>query len=301
MNAALAGVLLTLVPHAAVLRDAEGVDEYSQSDFLYDMCDANASIAIGLKRHGDDNSTWAQRMESDEAHPWCDVCSKDQEAQLRQTRRVPGGQRGTVTIMESCHKKAFEVIDMMWVLKKRKKGQPTQIHIKYKARSCVLQTTEKRALNSGIEHSQETFAPAARSATFKLLCAVECIVNLRVKQFDVDAAYLQGQFVGNYGDVYVPLPPSGESYDDGDSDGRDDDCNEDDDSDSSNGGSCGDADDDGGGGGSCGCAKDVGGGDDEEDDKHGRLRAEERVAESAHSIKVSASLRRMRATANYFR
>eukprot|EP00965_Chrysotila_dentata_P221692 6192520-Pleurochrysis_carterae.AAC.2 len=51
------------------------------------------------------------------------------------------------------------------------------------------------------------FAPAARSATFKLLCAVGCIANLRVRQFDVEAAYLQGKFQGDEGKVYFRPPP----------------------------------------------------------------------------------------------
>eukprot|EP00965_Chrysotila_dentata_P146429 4834809-Pleurochrysis_carterae.AAC.2 len=62
-----------------------------------------------------------------------------------------------------------------------------------------------------MEHSLETFVPAAKSATFKLLCAVGCISNLRVRQYDVDAAYLQGQFEGNDGEVHVP-PPAGDQF-----------------------------------------------------------------------------------------
>eukprot|EP00965_Chrysotila_dentata_P147450 4867512-Pleurochrysis_carterae.AAC.1 len=64
-------------------------------------------------------------------------------------------------------KRAAEIIDMMWVLKKKKdeKGEL----IKYKARAVVCGNQQKRkALASGAEHTLETFAPAARSATFKL-------------------------------------------------------------------------------------------------------------------------------------
>eukprot|EP00965_Chrysotila_dentata_P005160 169155-Pleurochrysis_carterae.AAC.6 len=72
-------------------------------------------------------------------------------------------------------KRAFKVIDMM------------------RARSCALYNQQNsKALNSGTKQTLETFAPAARSATFKQLGAVGCIANHRVRQFDVDAAYLQG-------------------------------------------------------------------------------------------------------------
>eukprot|EP00965_Chrysotila_dentata_P075129 2481937-Pleurochrysis_carterae.AAC.1 len=79
---------------------------------------------------------------------------------------------------------------MMWVLRK-KRDENGEI-LKYKARAVVCGNQQKRKdLGSGDEHTLETFAPAARSATFKLLCAVGCLANLRVRQFDVDAAYLQ--------------------------------------------------------------------------------------------------------------
>eukprot|EP00965_Chrysotila_dentata_P011551 377751-Pleurochrysis_carterae.AAC.1 len=66
-----------------------------------------------------------------------------------------------------------------------------------------------------MEHTLETFAPAARSATFnKLLCAVGCTANLRVRQLDVEAAYLQGKFEGDHGEVHVRPPPDERFFDD---------------------------------------------------------------------------------------
>eukprot|EP00965_Chrysotila_dentata_P206430 6183533-Pleurochrysis_carterae.AAC.2 len=91
---------------------------------------------------------------------------------------------------------------MMWVLK-NKKDEKGEL-LKYKARAVVCGNQQKRkALALGNEHTLETFAPAARSATFKLPCAVGCIANLRVRQFDVEAAYLQGKFESDDGELYV--------------------------------------------------------------------------------------------------
>eukprot|EP00965_Chrysotila_dentata_P137078 4534270-Pleurochrysis_carterae.AAC.1 len=90
---------------------------------------------------------------------------------------------------------------MMWVPKKKKdeKGEL----IKHKARAVMCGNQQKRkALASGTEHTLEKFAPAARSAIFKLLCAVGCAANLRVRIFDVEAAYLQGKFEGDDGEVF---------------------------------------------------------------------------------------------------
>eukprot|EP00965_Chrysotila_dentata_P154350 5101288-Pleurochrysis_carterae.AAC.1 len=102
---------------------------------------------------------------------------------------------------------------MMKVLriKKDEKGNV----LKYKARAVVCGNQQKRKANAqGSEHTLETFAPAARSATFKLLCAVGCLANLRVRQFDVDAAFLQGLFEGDDGQVHVSPPPGERHFDD---------------------------------------------------------------------------------------
>eukprot|EP00965_Chrysotila_dentata_P090060 2972234-Pleurochrysis_carterae.AAC.1 len=61
MNAALANVILKLVPSAAVLRDAGEASESSQDDCLYDMCDADASLAMGLKTHDEGNPRGRRR------------------------------------------------------------------------------------------------------------------------------------------------------------------------------------------------------------------------------------------------
>eukprot|EP00965_Chrysotila_dentata_P193858 6176005-Pleurochrysis_carterae.AAC.1 len=102
---------------------------------------------------------------------------------------------------------------MMWVL--RKKRDENREILKYKARTVVCGNQHKRkALVSGDEHTLETFAPAANFATFKLLCTVGCLANLRVRQFDVAAAYLQGSFEGDDGEVHV-RPPLDERFFDG--------------------------------------------------------------------------------------
>eukprot|EP00965_Chrysotila_dentata_P178311 5889186-Pleurochrysis_carterae.AAC.1 len=102
---------------------------------------------------------------------------------------------------------------MMWLLRKKKDEKGDLL--KYKARAVVCGNQQKRkVLASGAKHTSETFAPAARSATFKLLCAVGCAANLRVGQFDVEDAYLQGTFEGDDGKVLVRPPPDERFFDD---------------------------------------------------------------------------------------
>eukprot|EP00965_Chrysotila_dentata_P003269 106165-Pleurochrysis_carterae.AAC.1 len=130
-------------------------------------------------------------MRSDEANQWRDAA----RAEMRNFER-----HGVyVETWNSTSRRASEVIDMMLVLRK-KKDEKSDL-LKYKARAVGHQQ-KRKALASDAEHTLETSASAARSATFKLLCAAGCIANLRVRQFDVEAAYLQGTFEGDDGEVF---------------------------------------------------------------------------------------------------
>eukprot|EP00965_Chrysotila_dentata_P246952 6207454-Pleurochrysis_carterae.AAC.6 len=139
-------------------------------------------------------------MKSDEEHHWRDAARTEMHNFSRHGVYVEASEDQLQSWSPST-KRAFEK-------KRDEKGGL----LKYKARAVVCGNQQKsKALNSGVKHSLETFALAARSATFKLLCAVGCISNLRVRQFDVDAAYLQGQFEGDDGEVHV-RPPPGERF-----------------------------------------------------------------------------------------
>eukprot|EP00965_Chrysotila_dentata_P016375 541852-Pleurochrysis_carterae.AAC.1 len=82
MNAALDDSLLALLPEAAaVLRDAGGDAKNATSendwDDLFELGDADVIEAYGLNVHGDDNSTWAKAMKSDEANKWKDAAREE--------------------------------------------------------------------------------------------------------------------------------------------------------------------------------------------------------------------------------
>eukprot|EP00965_Chrysotila_dentata_P031526 1051402-Pleurochrysis_carterae.AAC.1 len=73
MNAAIADSLLALLlATAAVLRDAGGDAENATGekdlDDLFELGDADVIEAYSLNVHGDDNSTWAKAMKSDDAN-----------------------------------------------------------------------------------------------------------------------------------------------------------------------------------------------------------------------------------------
>eukprot|EP00965_Chrysotila_dentata_P087250 2880777-Pleurochrysis_carterae.AAC.1 len=118
-------------------------------------------------------------------------CGSNRNSELRETWSIRGGQRRPTANLEQ------------------------QLEARFGTRAVVCGNQQKRkALASGAEHTLETFAPAAGSVTFKLLCAVGCVANLRVRQFDVEAAYIQGTFEGDGGEVFVRPPPDEHFFDD---------------------------------------------------------------------------------------
>eukprot|EP00965_Chrysotila_dentata_P050340 1667728-Pleurochrysis_carterae.AAC.1 len=181
MNAALADSILALLPTtAALLRDAGGesrVDAEEEMLNLFETSDADSvTEAYGLKVHGDDNPTWAP-MRGDEPNQWRDAARAETQNFERHGVYVEARLRS--------HR-----YDVSAKEEKGREGRPS----KYKARAVVCANQQKRkALASGAEHTLETFAPAARTATFKSLCAMGCIADLRVRQFDVKTAYLQAK------------------------------------------------------------------------------------------------------------
>eukprot|EP00965_Chrysotila_dentata_P106599 3520988-Pleurochrysis_carterae.AAC.2 len=164
MNAALADSILALFPTtAAALRVAGAESEIDAEEDMhnpFEMSDADITEAYRLKVHEDDNPTWAQAMRSDEANQWRDAARAE--------------------------KLNFERHGVYVEVLRKKKDEKGDLR-KCNARAVVCGNQQKRKalLASGAEHNLETFAPAARSATFILLCAVGCVANLRVRQFDV--------------------------------------------------------------------------------------------------------------------
>eukprot|EP00965_Chrysotila_dentata_P100786 3329511-Pleurochrysis_carterae.AAC.2 len=83
------------------------------------MCDADASPAMGLKTHDVENATWAQAMKSDEEHHWRNAAQTEMH--------IFSGSGVYVEISEDqlspwspSTKRALEVINMMWVLQKKR-------------------------------------------------------------------------------------------------------------------------------------------------------------------------------------
>eukprot|EP00965_Chrysotila_dentata_P208408 6184667-Pleurochrysis_carterae.AAC.2 len=153
-------------------------------------------------------------MNVDDAHPWQDAARAEMQNFEKHGVYVEVSEDQLPSWSNST-RRAHEVIEMMWVLRIKKDDNGSLL--KYKARAVVCGKQQKHIATAfGSEHKLATFAPAARSATFKLMCAVGCLANLRVRHFDVEAAYLQGTFQGKHGEVHVRPPPGEQCFDDRD-------------------------------------------------------------------------------------
>eukprot|EP00965_Chrysotila_dentata_P081341 2686228-Pleurochrysis_carterae.AAC.1 len=106
-------------------------------------------------------------MKGDDAHQWQDAARAEMQNFERHGVYVEVSE-DQLPPWNNSTRRAHEVIDMMWVLRIKKTG--TGDLLKYKARAVVYGNQQKRKqpLWDLAEHTLETFAPAARSATFKL-------------------------------------------------------------------------------------------------------------------------------------
>eukprot|EP00965_Chrysotila_dentata_P157143 5191913-Pleurochrysis_carterae.AAC.2 len=156
--------------------------------------DADIAAAYGLKAHGGGNPTWAQAMKGDEAN------QRRDEAQAKMQNFERHGvyieiSEDQLPSWKNHSKRATEVIDMMWVLRK-KKGEKGDL-LKYKA----------RAASAGINRSARAARICIRSHSRNL--RTSCALRHLQK-----AAYLQGKFEGYDGEVFVRPPPDERFFDD---------------------------------------------------------------------------------------
>eukprot|EP00965_Chrysotila_dentata_P095205 3147209-Pleurochrysis_carterae.AAC.1 len=104
------------------------------------MCDATAVARYRVKAHGDDNPTGAQAMKSNEANNWRDAARSEMQNFERHgvyievsEDQLPSWNASTI--------RAFEVIDMMLVLRK-KRDENVEI-LKFNGASCRLRQSTK--------------------------------------------------------------------------------------------------------------------------------------------------------------
>jgi hypothetical protein len=138
--------------------------------------------------HDGDDPHWEQAVRGNDSQQWYKAADAEYDNlerfgvfQLVAADKVPSDE---------------DIFDSMLVCK-RKRGQNNDV-LKFKVR-CVLcgnqMVDSAKRGESKTTADMRTHSPAARSFSLKANFAVGVLHNLRQRDFDVDAAYLQGQYV----------------------------------------------------------------------------------------------------------
>ena len=158
-----------------------------------------------------DNPSYRAAMNGPERRFWEDACAVEMQNldQHGAYRAVPEDSLPTWSARRG---RATEVVDCLWVLKK--KYNEVRELIKGKAR-CVFDGAAQKRMHTKVHGADapklETFSPTVRHTSFKALVAASCARPagphpIRRRAFDVTAAYLQGEYDG---EVVVARPPAG--------------------------------------------------------------------------------------------
>ena len=83
-----------------------------------------------------------------------------------------------------------------WVFNKRAKPDSS---LQHKARLCVRGFEQRK----GIDY-KETFAPTMNMKSFRILCGISAKYKMKIRQFDVRSAFLNGELEE---EIYVTQPP----------------------------------------------------------------------------------------------
>ena len=157
-----------------------------------------------VKRGNSDTPYYKQAMAGSERIFWQEACDTEM-ASLERNQIFIEVPVDSLPSWNPITRKASELVDIMWVLKK--KFNELRVLIKFKARATIRGDLEVKVDNSlGLEPAA-TFAPTMRHNTFKLLNAAAVVRSakrekqsgtkstnaLRVRSFDVTSAFLQGK------------------------------------------------------------------------------------------------------------
>ena len=153
-----------------------------------------------------DNPTFRQARASPEWPEWEKACEAEIQSLKRQgtiddDKMIP---EDSLPSWDPVKKSAREVVNILWVLRKKYNDG---VFEKYKARAVVDGRDQKKK-----NPFLETFSPACRSTTHKLLVAESCRIGYRKRTWDVEAAYLKGIFGEGSQPLHARPPPGYRAY-----------------------------------------------------------------------------------------
>ena len=137
---------------------------------------------------------------------WRQAC-EDEINNLRRNGTIDEDQavpEDTLSSWDAAKGRASQVVNILWVFKAK---YVDGVFEKFKARA-VFDGRSQKAKNPNLE----TFSPACRSTTFKLVAAESCRKGHRLRTWDVEAAYLKGVFEEGTEVLYARPPPGYRKY-----------------------------------------------------------------------------------------
>ena len=156
-----------------------------------------------------DTPSYRQARASAQWPQWEQAC-EDEISSLKQNGTIDEDQsvlEDTLPTWNPARKAASEVVNILWVLRVKYVDGAFE---KFKARA-VFDGRRQKANNPSLE----TFSPACRSTTHKLLTAEACRLGYRLRTWDVVAAYLKGKFEAGSDPLYARPPLGYRTYVDG--------------------------------------------------------------------------------------
>ena len=153
-----------------------------------------------------DNPTFRQARASEQWPSWELACENEIQ-NLRRNGTIDENQaipENTLPSWDAKKHRASQVVNILWVLRVK---YIDGVFDKFKARA-VFDGRDQKAKNPLLE----TFSPACRSTTHKLLTAEACRIGLRLLTWDVEAAYLKGVFSEDSAPLYGRPPPGYRSF-----------------------------------------------------------------------------------------
>ena len=129
--------------------------------------------------------TYREAINTDEATAWTAAMEYELETI---------NQYNTATLVDLPNGK--KPLSTRWVFNKRAKPDSS---LQHKARLCVRGFEQKE----GIDY-KETFAPTMNMKSFRILCGLAAKYKMKIRQFDVRSAFLNGELEE---EIYVTQPP----------------------------------------------------------------------------------------------
>ena len=169
-------------------------------------------------RNSDDNPSYKRAMSGTERNFWQEACDAEIVNFENHHIFVPVPEDSLPT-WNTVKNRASEVVDMMWVLKK-KYNQLREL-LKHKARGTIRGDQEVSADSERGLQPEQTFAPTVRHNTLKLLIASYIaraaqgakLHRTRYRSFDVPAAFLHGEGSQDGRERHIRPPPGYRRYD----------------------------------------------------------------------------------------